>query len=272
MTGSQSLRGRIALVTGASRGIGRAAALAFAREGAHVIALARDIDALEALDDEIKRLRGEASLVPLDLKDYDGLDRLGATINERWKKLDVLVLNAAALGPIMPLAQVPPKLFTDAFDINVTANYRLLRSMDPLLRRSEAGRVIAVTSGISRRPRAYAGVYGATKSALDAMIKSYAEECEATAIKANLVNPGPMRTDMRKKFMPGEDPMTLPSPEEIAPLLVALASPLTRAQRPMGRLQRMARERRRASPGPNPFMPPPRRRKKGSVIPGYLSA
>lgn len=215
----------IVLVTGASRGIGRAAALAFAREGAHIIAVARNIDGLEALDDGIKRARGEASLVPLDIRDFDGIDRLGATINERWKRLDVLVLNAAILGPVMPLAQIPPKAWAEAIDINLSANYRLLRSMDPLLRCSAAGRVIAVTSGIAQRPRGFLAAYGATKAALEAMIKSYAEECANTPVKANLLNPGPTRTDMRATLMPGEDPMSLPAPEDIAPLFLDLASP-----------------------------------------------
>lgn len=223
--GTHSLRGRIVLITGTSRGIGRAAALAFAREGAHVVALARKVEDLEALDDEIRAAKGEATLVPVDLRDFDALDRLGAALNEHWKKLDALVLNAGVLGPVMPIAQVPPKAWAEILDVNLTANYRLLRSMDPLLRRSDAGRVVAVTSGVARAARAYLGGYGVTKLALEMLIKTYAEECAGTAIKANLVNPGPMRTGMRAKFMPGEDPMTLPAPEEICPLLLALADP-----------------------------------------------
>jgi NAD(P)-dependent dehydrogenase (short-subunit alcohol dehydrogenase family) len=222
---NNQLAGKLVLITGASRGIGRAAALAFARAGAHVVALARKVEDLEALDDEIKRMRGEATLVPADLRDFDALDRLGAALNEHWRKLDVLVLNAGVLGPVMPIAQVPPKAWAEILDVNVTANYRLLRSMDPLLRRAEAGRVIAVTSGAARKARAYLGGYSITKAALDMLIKTYAEECANTAIKANLVNPGPMRTAMRATLMPGEDPMSLPAPEEICPLLLELAAP-----------------------------------------------
>jgi NAD(P)-dependent dehydrogenase (short-subunit alcohol dehydrogenase family) len=222
---SQSLRGRIALITGASRGIGRAAALAFARAGAHVVALARRVEDLEALDDEIRAAKGEATLVPADVRDFDALDRLGAALFEQWKRLDILVLNAGVLGPVMPLAQVPPKAWAEVLDVNLTANWRLLRSMDPLLRRAEAGRVIAITSGAARQARAYLGGYAVTKAALDMLIKTYAQECATTPIKANLVNPGPMRTDMRARFMPGEDKMTLPASEEIAPLLLALADP-----------------------------------------------
>jgi NAD(P)-dependent dehydrogenase (short-subunit alcohol dehydrogenase family) len=220
---SQSLRGRIALITGASRGIGRAAALAFARAGAHIVALARRVEDLEALDDAIRGVSGEATLVPADLRDFDALDRLGAALFEQWKRLDILVLNAGVLGPVMPLAQVSPKAWAEVLDVNLTANWRLLRSMDPLLRRAQAGRVIAITSGAARRPRAYLGGYAVTKAALDMLIQTYAQECAGGAIKANLVNPGPMRTDMRARLMPGEDPMTLPAPEEIAPLLLALA-------------------------------------------------
>jgi NAD(P)-dependent dehydrogenase (short-subunit alcohol dehydrogenase family) len=222
---SQSLRGRIAFITGASRGIGHAAALAFARAGAHVVALARRVEDLEALDDEIRAAKGEATLVPVDLRDFDALDRLGAALFEQWKRLDILVLNAGVLGPVMPLAQVPPKAWAEILDVNLTANWRLLRSMDPLLRRAEAGRVIAITSAAAHHARAYLGAYGASKAALDMLIKTYAQECTTTPIKANLVDPGPVRTDMRARLMPGEDKMTLPAPEEIALLLLALADP-----------------------------------------------
>jgi NAD(P)-dependent dehydrogenase (short-subunit alcohol dehydrogenase family) len=219
------LTGRIALVTGASRGIGRAVALGLAKAGAHVVALARSIEDLERLDDEVKAAGGEATLVPLDLADFDALDRLGAALFERWGRLDVLVLNAGVLGPVMLLAQVSPKAFTETVGINLTANWRLLRSMDPLLKRAAAGRLIAMSSGVARRPRAFLGPYGATKAALEALIKTYAEECADTPVKANLVNPGPMRTSLRARLMPGEDPESLPAPEELGPLVLALADP-----------------------------------------------
>lgn len=221
---AQTLRGRIALVTGATRGIGRAAAIALGSAGAHAIALGRKAEALEALDDEIRAAKGEATLVPVDLRDFEALDRLGATINEHWKRLDVLVLNAAVQGPVMPLAQMPPKAFAEALETNLIANWRLLRSMDPLLRRSEAGRVVALTCEAARSPRAFLGVAALTKASLEAMIRTYAAECDGTPIKANLLDPGPVRTEMRARLMPGEDPMSLPAPEAVAPLILELAS------------------------------------------------
>ena len=225
---AQSLEGRLALVTGASRGIGRAVALELARAGAHVVALARTQGALEELDDEIRRLGGEATLVPCDLKDAEALDRLGAAIHERWGQLDVLVANAGILGPITPLSHVDPKQWDDVLAVNVTANWRLLRSLDALLRTSDAGRVVFVSSGAGQRAdmRPYWGPYAVSKAALDAMARTYAAETATTSnVKVMVVNPGPLRTRMRATAMPGEDPETLRTPEELAPRLVALCGP-----------------------------------------------
>ncbi|MCJ2012699.1 SDR family NAD(P)-dependent oxidoreductase [Methylobacterium sp. J-076] len=219
------LDGRVAVVTGASRGIGRAAALALAEAGAHVVAVARTQGALEELDDEIRRIGGSATLVPLDLKDFDAIDRLGGAIHERWGKLDILVGNAGVLGVLMPLGHIDPKIWASTLDINVTANWRLIRSLDPLLRMSDAGRAIFVTSGAANACRAYWGPYAVTKAALEALVRTYAAETESTPVRAMLVSPGPLRTRMRRSAMPGEDPQTLRTPEDLAPHFVRLASP-----------------------------------------------
>lgn len=222
---TKTLENRIAVVTGASRGIGRAAALAFARAGAHVIAVARTQGALEELDDEIRAVGGSATLVPVDLKDMEAHDRLGAAIHQRWGKLDIFLGNGAILGPISPLGHVEPKAFEDILATNVTANWRLIRALDPLLRASDAGRAIFVTSGASWSCRAYWGPYAVSKSALDALARTYAAETEATAVKVMLVNPGPLRTRMRETAMPGEDPLSLKTPEDLAPHILRLAEP-----------------------------------------------
>ncbi len=222
---------RIALVTGASRGIGRAVALALAKAGAHVVALARTQGALEELDDEIKALRpGEdsATLVPMDLRDGESIDRLGEAIYRRWGRLDAFIGNAGTLGVLSPLHQIDPKEWDSVMAINVTANWRLIRSLDPLLRRSEAGRVVFLSSGAGHRAdlRAYWGPYAVSKAAVDALARTYAAETKNTSnIRVTLVNPGPLRTMMRARAMPGEDPMTLKTPEELAPKLVELCSP-----------------------------------------------
>jgi len=222
---TRPLENKIALVTGASRGIGRAAAIALAGAGAHVIAVARNVGALEELDDEIQKGGGAATLVPLNLRDFDALDRLGKSIFDRWGKLDAFLGNAGSLGVLTPLAHLQPKVFQELIEVNVTANWRLIRSLDPLLRLSDAGRALFVSSGAARKHTAFWGGYGMAKAALEALALTYAAECEGTAVKVNLLNPGPVRTAMRARAMPGEDPETLPKPEALAPLIVELLSP-----------------------------------------------
>ncbi|OUS18419.1 oxidoreductase [Rhodospirillales bacterium 47_12_T64] len=222
-TNNGRLEGRLALVTGASRGIGRAVAKRFASEGAQLLLMARTVGALEELDDEIRSAGGKNPiLIPHDLKDMDGLDQLGASLFDRYGKLDILVGNAGSLGPLSPIGHIKPKIWQEAFDINVTANYRLIRSLDPLLKKSDAGRAIFVTTGST--PKAYWSLYKASKAALSTMVQCYASELEKTNVKANLISPGPIRTSMREKAFPGEDPMTVRAPEEITDSFVDLAS------------------------------------------------
>ncbi len=225
-----SLKGKVALVTGASRGIGRAAAIALAKAGAHVICVARTVGGLEETDDEITKAGGTATLVPLNLKDAAAIDRLGASIFERWKKLDAFLGNAGSLGVLTPLTHLDPKAFQELLDINITANWRLIRSLDPLLRASDAGRAVFITSGSAARHTPFWGGYAMSKAALESLALTYAAECAGTNIKVNLVNPGPIRTLMRMRAMPGEDPATLKKPEELAPLLVELLSPTCEKQ------------------------------------------
>jgi NAD(P)-dependent dehydrogenase (short-subunit alcohol dehydrogenase family) len=223
---ARPLEGRISLVTGATRGIGRAIALGLADAGAHVIAVGRTQGALEALDDEIKaRGHAAATLVPLDLKEGDDIDRLGAVIHERWGRLDLLVAAAGLLGVVTPMAQLDVKVWDQVMAVNLTANYRLIRSMDPLLRRSEAGRAIFLSSGVASNPRAFWSAYAVSKAGLEAMARIYADETAHTPVRVAVVNPGPMRTRMRAQAFPGEDPQTLPPPEEITPLILELARP-----------------------------------------------
>ena len=221
---SEDSKARVALVTGASRGIGRAAATALAASGAHVILVARTVGGLEEADDEIQKAGGSATLVPLNLKDFDALDRLGASIFERWGRLDAFFANAGVLGAMTPLTHLEPKTFGELLDINVTANWRLIRSLDPLLRQSEAGRVLFVSSTLARQVRPFWGGYAMSKAALESLALTYAAECQSTNVKVNLLNPGPTRTVMRAKAMPGEDPETLPLPEALAPLIVEMLS------------------------------------------------
>jgi NAD(P)-dependent dehydrogenase (short-subunit alcohol dehydrogenase family) len=220
-----NLSGRIALITGASRGIGRAAGIALAKAGAHVILVARTVGGLEEADDEIQKIGGTATLVPMNLRDGDAIDRLGASIFERWGKLDAFLGNAGVLGQLTPLAHLEPKTFQEVMEVNVTANWRLIRSLDPLLRLSDAGRVLFITSGAARKHTPYWGAYSVSKAALESLALTYAAECEGTKVKVNLINPGPMRTAMRKKAMPGEDPNSLPVPDEMAPKIVEMLSP-----------------------------------------------
>ncbi|HEY6979319.1 SDR family NAD(P)-dependent oxidoreductase [Reyranella sp.] len=219
------LKGRVALVTGASRGLGAAAALAYGREGAHCVLVARTVGGLEAVDDQIKAVGGSATLVPLDVTDGPGIDRLGAALYERFGKLDVLLGNAGLLGELAPIGHVEPRIFERVLAVNVTANWRLIRSLDPLLRRSDAGRAIFVTSGVSRRVVPYWSAYAASKAALDMMVGVYAAESAHTSVKVNLYNPGPTRTRMRKEAFPGEDPETVSPPEAHAEALIRLALP-----------------------------------------------
>jgi NAD(P)-dependent dehydrogenase (short-subunit alcohol dehydrogenase family) len=222
------LAARIALVTGASRGIGRAVALELARAGAHVIALARTQGALEELDDEIRAMGGEATLVPCDVKDFAALDRLGAAIYARWKKLDIFIGNAGMLGPVTPLAHVEPKQWDDVFAVNVTANWRLIRSLDVLVRASDAGRVVLISSGAGHKEKfnPYWGPYAASKAALDAIVRTYAAETvNVSSVKVMATNPGPLRTRLRAQAMPGEDPETLRTPEDFAPKVLDMCRP-----------------------------------------------
>ncbi len=223
---------RIALVTGASRGIGRAACLAFARGGLHVVALARTQGALEDLDDEIRALRpgsdAPTTLVPLDLRDSAALDRLGEALYRRFGRLDALVGAAGVLGVLSPLHHVDPKDWDEVMAVNVTANWRLIRSLDPLLRLSAAGRAAFITSDVASGAdlRAYWGPFAVSKAALEALARAYAAETLNTSgVRVTLVNPGALRTRMRAKAMPGEDPMTLRTPEELAPKIVEICSP-----------------------------------------------
>ena len=219
------LADRIALVTGASRGIGRAAALALANAGAQVIAVARTVGGLEELDDEIRAAGGQATLVPLDLKDGPGIDRLGGVVFERWGRLDALFANAGVLGAITPLAHIEPATWDDAIAVNLTANWRLIRSLDALLRQSDSGRALFVTSGAAGLRKPFWGTYSVSKAALEALVATYASEIAGTGARANLINPGPLRTRMRAQAFPGEDPATLQPPETIVPDIVRMLSP-----------------------------------------------
>lgn len=222
---SSTLQGRVALVSGASRGIGRAIALGLAKAGAHVVALARTQGALEDLDDEIKAAGGSATLVVMDLTKGDDIDKLGPSLYQRWQKLDIFFGNAGVLGPVSPLGHITAEAWAQTLNVNLTANWRLVRTLDPVLKLSDAGRAIFLTSGAATTLRAYRGPYSISKAALDALAKTYAAECTNTNIRVNLLSPGPMRTRMRETLYPGEDPMTLPVPEEIVPLALKLASP-----------------------------------------------
>jgi NAD(P)-dependent dehydrogenase (short-subunit alcohol dehydrogenase family) len=227
MTKPPPLADRIALVTGASRGIGYAAALALAEAGAHIVAVARTVGGLEELDDAIRAAGsgGSATLVPLDLKDHAGIDRLAFALHERFGRLDVLVGNAGILGPLSPLGHVETSAWDDVIAVNVTANWRLIRAMDPLLRASEAGRVVFVSSGVAALALAYWGPYAVSKAALEALARTYAAETVSTKVRVNLLTPGPTRTRMRAQAMPGEDPMTLKTPDKVAEAIVELCLP-----------------------------------------------
>ncbi len=214
---------RLVLITGATRGIGYAVARAFAAAGAHVLITGRTTGALEELYDAIIAAGGNATGLPLDLTDYDALDRLGAEIYQRWGKLDVLIGNAAMLGPITPLAHIAPDELDKIINLNVIANARLIRAMEPLLLAAEYPRAVFTSSSSAQSTRAFWGAYAASKAALDAMVKSWANEHKQGKLRANLIYPGAIRTAMRAQALPGEDPATLPAPSEIAPLFLELA-------------------------------------------------
>lgn len=222
---SPDLSGRIVVVTGASRGIGWNAAVALGAAGAHVMAIAKTVGALEELDDTIRAAGGSATLVPLDLRDLDAIDRLGLSIYERWGRLDGLVGNAALLGLITPVAHLDPKDWSDVMTVNVTANYRLIRSLDPLLRLSDAGRALFLTSSLAVSCRPFWGAYAASKAALEALVRSYAGEVASTRLRVNLLDPGRLRTQMRAKAVPGEDPASVPHPRLVAPDIVRMIAP-----------------------------------------------
>jgi NAD(P)-dependent dehydrogenase (short-subunit alcohol dehydrogenase family) len=218
------LDGQIALVTGATRGIGRACALALAEAGAHIVATARTQGGLESLDDEIKVLTGKsATLVPLDLAQPDGLDQLGLAIHQRFGHLDLLVHCGAVLGVLTPVSHVEPGLWERVMTVNATATYRLIRATERLLRAAPAGRALFFTTGRVARPKAFWGPYGASKAAMEHIVRTWADELENTTVRAALIDPNAMRTKMRAEAMPGEDPMDLPEPSEIGPMIVELA-------------------------------------------------
>jgi len=219
------LASRIALVTGASRGIGYETARALAKAGAHVVAVARTQAGLEELDDDIRSEGGSATLVPLNLTDFDGIARLGAALNERHGKLDILVGNAGVAGPSSPLGHIDLKQWSDVIAVNVTANFQLIRCMEPLLQHSDAGRAVFVTSGAASQAPGYLGPYAASKAALEALVRAWANETASTRLKVNLFNPGPIRTRMRATVFPGEDPLTLDTPEQAAAFIVPMCGP-----------------------------------------------
>ena len=222
---SGRLAGRVALITGASRGIGAAVAVRYAEEGAHVILVARTQGGLEEVDDKVREAGGEATLAPFDLTDGEAIDRLGAAVAERWKRLDVLVANAGMLGRLAPMGHFPPEEWEQVMALNVGANWRLIRAFDPLLKASDAGRAIFVTSGITQQAVPYWGAYAVSKAALEALALTYAAEVVKTDVRVNLVNPGATRTRMRAQAFPGEDPKTLPPPEALTDTFVSLAEP-----------------------------------------------
>jgi NAD(P)-dependent dehydrogenase (short-subunit alcohol dehydrogenase family) len=225
MTDGLPLKGRIALVTGATRGIGRAAALALSAAGAHVIAVGRTQGALEDLDDEIRAIGAERpSLVPLDLTDGDSVDRLGLALSQRFGRLDVLVHAAGILKGLRPVLHIPPEVWDRIVATNITASFRLIRSMEPLLRRSESGRAIFLTADQASHPTAFWGAYAASKAALEALVRAWADEVDVTPIRAILLDPGPVRTKLRAEAYPGEEPDGLTGPADLGPMIVELAA------------------------------------------------
>jgi NAD(P)-dependent dehydrogenase (short-subunit alcohol dehydrogenase family) len=219
------LAGKVALVTGASRGLGTAVARAFAREGAHLVLAARTVGGLEETDDAIRAAAGTATLVPFDLREFAKIDELAAALSERYGRLDILVGNAGEVGVFSPLGHISPDIWAEVVDLNLTANWRLIRAMDPLLRAAPAGRAIFVTSGIGRDTLAYWGPYAVSKIGLEMLVRIYAAEISKTPVRANLIDPGPLRTRLRARAFPGEDPASVPPPDSVIRLFVDLASP-----------------------------------------------
>ena len=217
------LTGRHPLVTGAARGLGAAVAKRFAAEGAQLVLVARTVGGLEEVDDAVRAAGGAATLVPLDLTDFDAIDRLGQSLYERFGRLDILVGNAGILGTLSPVGHIKPRDWSDVINLNLTANWRLIRSLDPLLRASAAGRAIFVTVDVARAPRAFWGAYAASKAGLEALVNVYADEVAKTAIRVNLVDPGKLRTALRARAYPGEKPESVPAPESATDAFVVLA-------------------------------------------------
>ena len=226
MTDIPSMKGRIALVTGASRGLGYSVALQLAEAGAHVIATARTQAGLEDLDDAITKAGGACTLVPLDAQAPDGIEKLAEAVEQRWGRLDALVVNAGVLGELMPAAQLTSKIWNEVLAVNLIAPARFIRAFEGLLKKSDAGRAVFTTSGVgSRQAKAYWSAYASSKAGLDILVQSWARELEGSSIKVNLLDPGRTRTRMRAKAAPGEDPMSLPHPDDIAPAFVQLCAP-----------------------------------------------
>jgi NAD(P)-dependent dehydrogenase (short-subunit alcohol dehydrogenase family) len=225
LTSAGRLAGKIALITGASRGIGAAVAERFAREGAHVVLAARTIGGLEEVDDVVRAAGGSATLVPVDLRDFIKIDELAASLFDRYARLDILVGNAAEFGTFSPLSHIDPATWTEVVDLNLTANWRLIRAMDPLLRAAPAGRAIFVTSAVARGAFPYWGPYAISKAGLEMLVKIYAGEITKTRVRANLIDPGIVRTRLRARAFPGENPTYLPPPESVADAFLALAVP-----------------------------------------------
>lgn len=222
---SDRLTGKVALISGASRGIGAAVAVRFAREGAHLVLAARTIGGLEEVDDRVRAAGGSATLVPMDLRDFIKIDELAAALFDRYGRLDILVGNAAEFGTFSPLSDIDPAIWAEVMDLNLTANWRLIRAMNPLLRAAPAGRAIFVTTEVARRPSAYWGPYAVSKAALESLVKIYAAEIDKTRVRTNLIDPGFVRTRLRSRAYLGEDPTRLPPPESVADAFLALAMP-----------------------------------------------
>jgi len=220
-----ALDGAIALVTGASRGIGAAAAIELARLGARVVVTARTQGGLEETDDAIRTLGAEATILPLDLRDGEQIDAIGPTLFQRFGRLDVLVHNAGALGRLTPVSHILPDDWSDVVAVNLSATWRLIRTCDPLLRQAPAGRAVFVTESRAREPRAYWGAMGATKAGMEHLVLTWAQEIARTPVRVNLFDPGPVATRMRSNAFPGEDRATLPTPDAIVPALAALCLP-----------------------------------------------